>query len=395
MALDRLRILHLIDTPGPGGAETVFLDLVQGLDPTRWESVPVSPQKGWLTEVLERSGIKPVILPTRGSFDFAYLLQLRDIISGRRIDLIQTHLMTTSVYGTLASALLGPPVISTFHGLPDVSVGSRFNPVKFGVLGRGSNKIVFVSDSLRSAFVELGLRSSRNLRVIPNGIDCEIFKPGAGKHLKGELGLPKGAILAGAVGNIRPPKGYKNLILACAEIRKRREDFYLAIAGDPKEPLYSELLALRSRLGLDAGVFFLGFRDDIPELLRSLDLFLLSSTHEGFSLATIQAMASGLPVVATASGGPQEIIEDGVSGRLVPPDDPMALSAASLEILSSPSEMVSLGRGARARVDEDFSKTAMVQRYEALYRECMSLEGAVPLGAGDRRSRNERMEYGR
>lgn len=371
MVTDPLRVLHLIDTPGPGGAETIFLDLVRGLDSAFWESLPVSPREGWLTEELEGIGHSPLILPSRRAFDLGYLLRLRELFSERKIDLVHTHLMTTSVYSTLAATPFGPPVVSTFHGLPDVSAGSRLNPVKLRLLGRGNNRVVFVSDSLRSFFLDLGLRSSGNLRIIPNGIDCERFRPGRNNNLKRELGLPEGAILAGAVGNIRPPKGYENLLLACGEVRKQRDDFFLAIAGDPKEPLNSELLQLRSLLDLEDVVFFLGFRADIPALLQSLDLFLLSSTDEGFSLATIQAMATELPVVATTCGGPEEIIENGVSGMLVPAKDPGAFAAVTLEVLTSPSLRASLGSTARSRVEREFSLTAMVDRYEALYREIL------------------------
>jgi hypothetical protein len=115
------RVLHLIDTGGPGGAETIFLKLVQGLDPQQWESIAAVPWPGWLSDTLQSRGIEPLMVPTHGSFDLGYARRIVQLVRERRIDLIQTHLLTTAVYASLAGRFCGIPVVSTFHGTNDVS----------------------------------------------------------------------------------------------------------------------------------------------------------------------------------------------------------------------------------------------------------------------------------
>src|SRR5262245_66208871 len=109
-------VLHLIDTGGPGGAETIFLNLVTGLDPARWRSVAVVPVKDWLWGALEAEGIEPILLPSVGSFDIKLLTSVMSLALKHRADLIQTHLFTSAVYASVAATPLGLPVVCTFHG---------------------------------------------------------------------------------------------------------------------------------------------------------------------------------------------------------------------------------------------------------------------------------------
>jgi glycosyltransferase involved in cell wall biosynthesis len=143
------------------------------------------------------------------------------------------------------------------------------------------------------------------------------------------------------------------------------------VAGERTAPLHDELLELRARLGVEDTVSFVGFREDIPELLRAMDLLLLTSAHEGFSLVAVQAMATGLPVVATRCGGPEEILTDGVDGILCPVADADALASALLALRADPSRRERMGREGRRSAEERFSLRAMVGRYEALYREAL------------------------
>jgi len=131
-------------------------------------------------------------------------------------------------------------------------------------------------------------------------------------------------------------------------------------------------LSLLNELGLQDRFFFLGFRQDVPEILGDLDVFVLSSTCEGFSLATIEAMAAGKPVVVTQSGGPQEIVEDGHTGLLVPPAEPRALAARICELLCNPERAAALGHKARVKVESKFSLTRMVRDHECLYERCLN-----------------------
>ncbi len=146
------RILHLIDTIGPGGAETVYLELVRGLAEYGWDSLPVVPGKGWLDDTLRSDGLEPECFDAAGRFDLGYAQRLRSLIQREHIDLVQTHLLGTSVYGTLACLGTSVPVVSTLHGQPDISPTDRLRAIKVRLLARPANRVVCVSESLRTHF---------------------------------------------------------------------------------------------------------------------------------------------------------------------------------------------------------------------------------------------------
>lgn len=370
----RRNVLHLIDTGGPGGAETIYLNVVEGLDRERWRSVAVVPWREWLSAELEQRAIEPHLLTTQGSFDVRYLSRLHELIRRERIDLIHTHLLTSSVYASVVARLARLPVVSTFHGQVDLSAAGRYAAVKFRIVNRRRNRVVFVSESLRRALQSAAPLGETDARVIYNGIDVAQFQPGRDHSLRAKLGIGPDELLIGAVGNIRPAKAYGVLLQATALLRERGESMHIAIVGDAQGALFEELLALRQALGLEGTVHFTGFRSDIPRVLQNFDLYALSSSSEGFSLATVQALASGLPVVATRCGGPEEIVTGGETGLLVPPNSPAALADALAELIRDPARRALLAEGGRRSVVQRFSVETMVREYDALYEECLGTD---------------------
>jgi glycosyltransferase involved in cell wall biosynthesis len=145
------------------------------------------------------------------------------------------------------------------------------------------------------------------------------------------------------------------------------ERYRFVIAGEGSGKIYDDVLALRDQLGLQHKVTFLGLRTDVAEIMRSLDVYVLSSTTEGFSIACIEAMASGTPVVATRSGGPEEILEDERSGLLVPVRNPDAMAGAVDRITSDRNLAANLVAGARIRVTSRYTLDSMLNSYEALF----------------------------
>lgn len=366
------RVLHLIETGGPGGAETVFLELASGLASVGWEPVVAVPWKGWLYETLCARGLAPRLLPTHGSFDVHYLLGITGLLRRERIDLVQAHLLAPAVYGSVAAVLAGGvPVVSTFHGTPDVVSGTGYRSIKFRIVDRRVNRSVFVSESLRQSFLATHPLSPGRTRVIYNGIDAGVFRPGKDASLRNELGIGAADVLVGAVGNIRTPKAYPVLLRAAAILRQRGRPYHFAIVGEGEGSLLQELLQLRRDLGLDDAVTFTGLRSRVDRIMLNFDLYVLSSSSEGFSLTTVQAMACGLPVVATRCGGPEEIIDDGVTGLLVPPESPESLADAIDRLIADPGARARMGRAARERVEERFTLDAMIANYAGLYQECL------------------------
>ncbi len=210
------------------------------------------------------------------------------------------------MYCCLAGWLSRTPVIATFHGAVDFG-GERLLQTKFRIINIVAKYIVVVSENLKTQILKNVPLNPNKLKVIYNGIDTRKFQPNKNEHLRKELALAKTDIIIGSVGNIRKPKAYDNLIRAAAIVVKQESNIKFIIVGENKNTLYEELINLRSELKLDDNIFFLGFRYNVTEILNSLDLFLLSSTSEGFSISTIEAMACGVPVIVTKSGGRQRL----------------------------------------------------------------------------------------
>lgn len=374
----RKSVLHLIDTGGPGGAETIFLDLVTGIDPDRWRSVAAVPEVDWLDAELRERSIAPLLVETRGPFDLSYGRRLAGLVRRERIDLIHAHLLTTSVYGSVVGRLCSVPVVCTFHGQADLS-GESYRAIKLRLLNRRTNRIIFVSEALRRNFLDsVSPLDPALTRVVHNGIDTSHFRPGRDDGLRRELGIGGDEILVGAVGNVRPSKDYATFLRAAAALRERSPKYRFVVAGDTRTPLHDEMRALSRELGLEQSVTFLGFRKDADRILRGLDIYLISSAAEGFSLSTVQALATGIPVVATRCGGPEEILVDGVTGVLVPIRDPEAMASAIHDLVQDPGRLARLSAAGRSSVEARFSTAAMVAGYERIYRECLPARRPSP-----------------
>jgi len=368
----RKTVLHLIDTGGPGGAETIFFNLVSGLDPDRWRSVAVVPVKDWLWGELEAHGVEPIHLPSQGSFDLTYLRGIARLARATRASLIQTHLFSSAVYASAAARLLRVPVVATFHGQTDVTTGESFYSTKMRILRRRRNAYVFVSRKLMQNYVGVGLIDAQRARVIYNGIDCGSSHGRVFSGLDGLLGGQDGDFLIGAVGNLRRPKDYQTFVRAAARLAQASPRYRFVIVGAADEPIRSELLALVGELGLGNRFRLAGFKSDIARVMNALDCYALSSTSEGFSLTTVQAMACGIVPVATRCGGPEEIVSDNVNGLLVPVRDPEALAEAIERVANDESLRSRLARQAYAHVRASYSVEKMITGYAALYDEFLT-----------------------
>ncbi len=362
-----INILHSIDTSGPGGAETVYFNILVGLDRTRFRSLPVISAKGWLYDRLREQELDPVIIDAHGSFNLSYLWQLIRIIRKKNIDLIHSHLFGSNVYCCLAGLLTSTPVISTFHGFVDIADTGKATRAKIAVINKGAKKIVFVSQQLKKCFTENFSITPSLTEVIYNGVDTEKFKPGKNHRLKKKISLENDSILVGSIGNIRPAKNYDLLLRAAAEVKKQRQDIKFVIAGQGSGELYQKLLNLQDRLDLKDTVFFLGFKEDTLQVLHGIDIFLLCSTSEGFSISLIEAMACGLPVIATKCGGPEEIISSGQEGILLEEQSPLSMANSILALSISSIRRKNFEEHALSCVTQRFNNSTVISRYSELY----------------------------
>lgn len=362
-------VLHVIDTGGPGGAETVYLQLATQLDSGRFRPVCVVSRDDWLTSRLRARSVTPIVLPSQGSLNVGYLAELCRIIRREKVDLVVAHLYGSSIYAGLAGLLCRVPVVAILHGQTDIRGGGRFDSLKRLIVARATTRIVFVSGMLRDALLPQLRAPAERCLVVANGVDTARFQPGRDEKIRQELKIEPGTFLLGAIGNVRAPKAYEVLLRAARLLKDEGLPFKVVIAGEGSGSLMEELQLLRHELAVEDVVQFLGLRSDVDRLLRGFDAYVLSSRTEGFSIACVEAMASGLPVIATRSGGPEQIIEHGVSGLLVPPDDPQALGAAISTVARDPQLARNLGAKANQRARQKFSIETMLGEYEQLFGE--------------------------
>lgn len=361
-------ILHTIDTTGPGGAETVFMDLLTCLPEDKYRAVVVIRGKGWVYDELRRRGVQPVLLPAKGSFNWRYLFSLAGLIRRERVDLIQSHLLGANVYCSLAGLLTRRPVVVTFHGTVDIGDNERFKGLKFGAINMGADCVVAVSRSLKRELLSRTPLREKLTTVIYNGIRVAEFRLPHSDVLRRQFGWADDDVIVGSLGNVRSAKGYDILLQAAAELKPGKRVFRFVIAGQGAPGgLYDVLLRMRADLELQEHVQFIGFCDQPAEFLSNLDLFLLSSTSEGFSLATIQAMAAGLPVVVTRSGGPEEIISHGENGWIVDAANHTAIARALERLDDDRGLRTALAEKGRRRAEDTFGIDAMLAGYERVY----------------------------
>lgn len=360
-------VLHSIDTGGPGGAETVFLTLTAAGHQTGTRSVAVAKGGGWVENKLRQSAVKSYFVDPAGAFNWPYLRSLIRIIRENDVKLVCSHLFGSNLYCAIATSICRIPLVGVFHGAHDLTGLHRLGTIKRSIVEHGCNAIIAVSDDLREELIASGFRNSDSLHTIYNGVDTARFNPQRDTRFRDRLSITHKNILIGAIGNIRAAKSYEVFIDAAKFLSQMSDQYRFLIAGQGDNELQQKLRDRVARNGLENTFHFTGFVDE-PELLyNNLDVYVSSSSSEGFSISCIEALACGVPVVATRSGGPEEIIEDRKSGRLVDIEDPKSLASAISELGDDDRAREAYIERGIARVSEKFSDKNMLAQYSILF----------------------------
>ncbi|MBI2265736.1 MAG: glycosyltransferase, partial [Armatimonadetes bacterium] len=285
----------------------------------------------------------------------------------------------------LAAQLAGVPlVLHTVHGLALHSCRSRFLRWLYRSLetiaALWADHLIAVSPFLGKAVIEEKITQGAKVTVICHGLDLSQYENLPGRRKKREdLGQAQDAIILGAVGRLENQKGHQYLLCALPQVVSRFPKVQLIVAGDGAKRRHLEKLA--SRLGIRRNVHFLGFREDIPEILSALDLLVVPSLTEGFGMSLLEGMASRLPTVASKVGGIPDVAEDQSATLLVPPGDSEALASAIREILEDDVQRKAMGEAGYQRVVKYFQLKDMLEAtsslYERLSREKTGSPGAV------------------
>lgn len=353
-ARGRCRVVHL--TPGldVGGLEKLLVEFARCADRERFDLHFLSlTDRGPVADAIERYGWPVTALHAPAGLRPGLVGRLARQLRRLRPDVVHSHDDRPLIYGAPAAWLAGVPVVvhTRHHQGSRLSARQRLL-VRLASLAN-DRFVCIAHDSARWARRQ-GI-PPRQLRVIHNGIDLTRFA-----FTGPDPGGP--AVL---VARLSPEKDVATLLDAVARVVRQRTDFRLMIAGDG--PCRGELERRAAALEVGDHVRFLGTVQAVPALLGTARLFALSSLTEGISLTLLEAMARGLPVVATRVGGNPEVVADGETGRLVPPRDPEALAQALLDLWTRPDLCARMGMAGRRRVESEFDVRRMVARYEALY----------------------------
>ena len=368
-----------------GGGQRSLVDLVTRLDRRRFRPVVVCGTPGTLVEHLAARGITTAVIPMPtarwpwGRAQREAIAQLTALLAREQVQLIHANQLRLALYGLQAARRSPAPVRLLFHArVPRYRQLDRWLD---WYVARRSQMIVAVSEAVASRFP--WLRGTTRLHVLYNAIDLEAFHPPVDRTvLRRRFGLPDDAPVIGLVGLLEPRRGFAILLKALPAIVARYPTAHLLIAGREAyghEGYGEHLRRAAVRYGVANQVTFTGFLDDVPQLMGSLDVCVVPGLREeGFGRVVIEAGAMECPVVVTPLGGLRELVEDGVTGLLVPPNDPDALVRATLALLDEPARARRMGQAARQQVAQRFALPVMIQRLHQCYDEVM---GAPPMVA--------------
>jgi glycosyltransferase involved in cell wall biosynthesis len=362
----RLRVLQLINLADDGGAERFALGLATHLPQDRFEPWMCSPRgTGALgTRELADAGVPLVNLGRRAKWDAHRLAGLARLLRRERFDVLHAHMHGSNLWGSLIGRACRVPVVIAHEHTWSYQGDPLRAWVDGRVIGRLVTRFVAVSNADAERMVDYERVPASKVVVMPTAYVPSPPSPPGATDIRGELGLEPGVPLIAMAVVFRPQKALEVMLEAHSLLAQRVPDAQLLIAGDgPPRPALEQ----RTReLGIERRVHFLGQRTDIDRILSAADVGALSSDFEGMPLFTFECMANDAPLVATAVGALPDVVENGVSGILVPPRDPSALARALAELLTDPARRARIAQAAEQRL-APFRIQVIADRFAELY----------------------------
>ncbi len=383
MSADRIRVARIIARLNIGGPSQQAILLTAGLDRARFDSHLVtgrpSPDEGDMGESAETRGVTPIVIPELGRAihpgrDLIALFRLVRLFRRIRPDVVHTHTAKAGTLGRIAARIVGgAATIHTFHGhVLDGYFSAPVTRVFVGIerwLGRRTDRLVTLSPRLRDALLALNIGGSEQIAIVPLGLELDRFAGPrqGGTELREGLGIPATSAVLGSIGRLVPIKDHATLFQAMAQLSPAA---HLLVVGDGG--CRADLERLAVRLGLGDRVHFLGWRSDLETILSATDVVISASRNEGTPVALIEAMAAGVPVVATAVGGVPDLVEHGRTGWLVPAGDPDALAVGIRHLIDQPELRARLAAAARPYAVDQHAAQHLIRRIETLYTQVLA-----------------------
>jgi glycosyltransferase involved in cell wall biosynthesis len=387
-----LHVLQVIANLDIGGAQEVVRTLSEGLVESGCPTVVCSFRDGPLRAQIEQLGIPVEVLPQRRYSILAFPFYVREMFAIRQalvrlvqkyeIDVIQTHLLRSLDFlvATLRFGAQRPLIFWTVHNFnfalrPEQLPRFRWlagakqaaHSWLYRRMARWANGFIAISNDVETAIVKTIGPVQDRIAIISNGVDMRRYQSSTDRFAtRHALGFTEDDILYTVVGTLKEQKGHRYLIEAVAPLIARTPRLHILIVGDGE--LRGSLEAQVRAAGIEANIHFLGNRSDVAALLAASNVFVLPSLWEGLPMALIEAMASGLPVIATLVSGSQQVVEQGRSGILVSPGEVTPLRQAMEDLLADPERARLLGKAAQRRIEEAYSARRQAEEHLVLYR---------------------------
>ena len=395
--MQKIKVLFISHSSEIHGAEKTLLTLVERLDKQKFEPAVVFPEEGLLKNYIAELGVKTYLSPLDrwirygGEKDpenaniYERIEYLSEIVLKEAPDIIHTN---TSVIweGALAAKLNG--IAHVWHVHETLGPSSSLRPLLpvrciYEFIDDNSERIITVSEATKLSLARY--ISAKRVSVIYNGIDGERFRgavPAA--SLRSTINCDDNTFLIATIASFIHEKGIDILLDAAKLIKGCTSRIRFLVIGQIDEQAAQKLISQILALDLETSVYHLGFRHDIPDILSQIDLLVVSSRVESFSIAVIEAMAAGKPVLSTRCGGPEELIVDGETGYLVAAEDSVALGGKILAIYKRKTELAELGRAARERFEQHFEADYFVKRIQNVYLEALAEPSATSCSERER-----------
>jgi glycosyltransferase involved in cell wall biosynthesis len=367
--MEKINILHIYQNSKIGGVQQQLLSLLKAYSRERFN--PIFCCLGPKEEIgKEIEGTKIEFIPLNklryNRFSPGIVLELYRLMKKKQIHVVRTHRYRSNLYGRFAAFLAGVPVIiASVHDNYRTDKRPK-RRIMNRILSKITDKIVAVSEDVKEDIIRYDSIDPSKIEVIPNGIDVERFNPEKNTaNIRKEFSLEEDDIVIGFIGRIVPAKGLEYLLNALPYLKEEFKSIKLLIVGEGS--LVEELKERAKKNNIFDNILFTGKRRDIPEILASINIFVMPSIAEGLPNALLEAMAMGKPIVTTEVGGIPEIVKNGFNGLLVPPRDTLSLSKAIKELISNDQLAAKLGQAARDLVHDNLSIKAIAQKWQSLY----------------------------
>lgn len=371
-AAARPHVLFLIDELcEPGGAERALLNMIRLLPTDRFRVSLATFKLDSQVELFQKIPCPLHVFPLRRTYGWSGLVtarKLRTLIRSQHVDIVHTFFETSDLWGGFIAKLSGCPLLISSRRDMGILRGSKHR-LAYRLMGHLYDKVVTVSDEVRSYCIKEDALNPKKVVTLHNGIELDKINAANGNDgLRESSGLTQASHLITTVGHIRKIKGVDIFIRAAAIVHREFPSAAFLVIGNGDEPQHlQDLHELTRSLALTDIVRFLGTSEKVFSLLKMSGVFVLPSRSEGFSNALLEAMACGLPCVATKVGGNAEAIEDGASGFIVPSENPEMMAERILTLLRDPVKARFMGQAAATVVQERFTAQTMIARLIDIY----------------------------